>query len=62
MSTGTEEQKKKDAPSIKASRGLLVSCDGALKQFLLRLNENSPHKLYEIIIMDVILYLIIHLQ
>ena len=43
MSAPTEEPQKK-APAIKASRGLLVSCDGALKQFLLRLNENSSHK------------------
>lgn len=61
MSTVAEEPQKK-APSIKASRGLLISCDGALKQFLLRLNENSPHKLYVLLIIIFNIYIIDYTQ
>ena len=42
--TQPQQQQSKPSSNIKAHRGLLVSCDGALKQFLLRLNENSTHK------------------
>eukprot|EP01084_Bolivina_argentea_P104973 187922_1 len=40
-----QQQSSQPKPqTIKAHRGLLISCDGALKQFLLRLNEKSNHK------------------
>ena len=39
-----QKETQKPSNAIKAHRGLLVTCDGALKQFLLRLNENSTHK------------------
>lgn len=45
----TQSQDKAKAKSsstqnVKAHRGLLITCDGALKQFLLRLNEQQQHK------------------
>ena len=35
---------QKTGGNIKAHRGMLITCDGALKQFLLDLNSKSPHK------------------
>eukprot|EP01083_Nonionella_stella_P133528 405973_1 len=43
LPTEKEKTQKQQTSStnIKAHRGLLITCDGALKQFLLRLNEKS---------------------
>ena len=44
-STNAQNTAKSNAtPNVKAHRGLLITCDGALKQFLLRLNEQSAQK------------------